>query len=155
LSDVACLINKEVFAKYRYRTNYAEDLDLGLRLVRDGYKLAFLGSSRIIHSHNRPPHYHLKRAYVDNVFLAQIFPNYPVTSHDVVQLIQQMGLIYQSLVYVLDETPWGLQFPCDTALFRTRFIDTFRAARMLTGKLRAQFGESALFDTHFTGFLNR
>ena len=60
LSDLACLIPNEVFNKYKYRLNYAEDLDLGIRLIQDGKKIAFLGTIRIIHSHNRPAHYFLK-----------------------------------------------------------------------------------------------
>ncbi len=60
LSDLACLISKDVFTKYNYRTDYGEDLDLGLRLIKDGYEIAFLGSTRIIHSHNRPAYYYLK-----------------------------------------------------------------------------------------------
>src|SRR5262249_2336816 len=54
LSDLACLISRDVFARYEYKTDYGEDLDLGLRLIQDGHSLAFLGSTRIIHSHNRP-----------------------------------------------------------------------------------------------------
>lgn len=78
LSDLSCLIPRDIFLKYKYRNDYAEDLDLGIRLIRDNYRLAFLSSVRIIHSHNRPPGYHLKRAYVDTISLRSIFPDYPV-----------------------------------------------------------------------------
>jgi GT2 family glycosyltransferase len=79
LSDIACLIPRELFLRYGYRGDFAEDLDLGLRLIRDGYPLAFLGSTRIIHSHNRPAYYHLKRAYVDHVAVPRILPGLPIS----------------------------------------------------------------------------
>ena len=78
ISDIACLIPKKLFSEYKYRFNYAEDLDLGIRLIKDGHKIAFLSSTRIIHSHNRPPFYFLKRGYVDNLFLSDIFSDFPV-----------------------------------------------------------------------------
>lgn len=84
LSDIACLIKKDIFQRYKYRYNYGEDLDLGIRLIKDGYKIAFLSSIRIIHSHDRPAFYYLKRGYVDNVFLKNMFDDFtiPVTSID-------------------------------------------------------------------------
>jgi glycosyltransferase involved in cell wall biosynthesis/2-polyprenyl-3-methyl-5-hydroxy-6-metoxy-1,4-benzoquinol methylase len=78
LSDIACLISREKFVNYKYRGDYAEDLDLGIRLIKDGNKIAFLGSTRIIHSHNRPAYYFLKRGYVDNLFLPKMFDDYPI-----------------------------------------------------------------------------
>jgi glycosyltransferase involved in cell wall biosynthesis len=78
LADLANFIPKEIFEKYRFHLNYAEDLDLGIRLIKDGHKLAFLGSTRIIHSHNRPSWYFLKRGYVDNRFLTDVFPDFEI-----------------------------------------------------------------------------
>jgi len=76
ISDVAALVRRNVFKNYRYRTEYAEDLDLGIRLIRDGHKLGFLHSTRVLHSHNRPSYYFLKRGYVDVRFLVEVFPNF-------------------------------------------------------------------------------
>lgn len=73
LNNVACLIEKAVFDKYRFQRNYAEDLDMGIRLARDGYKLAMLGSNPVIHSHNRPAYYHLRRGFVDSVSVSKLF----------------------------------------------------------------------------------
>ena len=72
LSNVACLLPLEVHQRYLFRHGYAEDLDLGVRLVRDGHRLGLVRSPSIVHSHNRPPYYHLKRAYLDNLVLARI-----------------------------------------------------------------------------------
>ncbi|MDN0033679.1 glycosyltransferase [Oscillibacter valericigenes] len=82
LDDVACLIRREVFCRYGYRGDYAEDLDLGLRLIEDGYRLALLSSAYVVHSHTRPAIYHLKRAIVDTISLKKILPNLPVKRID-------------------------------------------------------------------------
>src|SRR5262249_33109688 len=74
VQNIACLIKRNIFLKYRFQGDFAEDMDLGLRLIKNGYKMAFLSSSRIIHSHNRPAYYHLKRGYVDCLFLLRLFP---------------------------------------------------------------------------------
>ncbi|HOI67191.1 MAG TPA: family 2 glycosyl transferase, partial [Thiomonas arsenitoxydans] len=77
LSDVACLIRRDDFARYRYRGDYAEDLDLGMRIIRDGKAVAMLSSVKVIHSHNRPAFYYLKRSFVDVVFLVAMFDDFP------------------------------------------------------------------------------
>lgn len=77
LSDVTCLISKEIFSHYRYQGDYAEDLDLGIRLIKDGYRTGFLSSIKVIHSHNRPAYYYLKRSFVDTIFLAKKFHDFP------------------------------------------------------------------------------
>ncbi|MHB1245451.1 MAG: FkbM family methyltransferase [Sulfuriferula sp.] len=76
LSDVSCLIGRETFYCYRYRGDYAEDLDLGIRLIKDGYRVAMLASVKVVHSHNRPAYYYLKRSYVDVIFLVGIFEDF-------------------------------------------------------------------------------
>jgi glycosyltransferase involved in cell wall biosynthesis len=76
LSDVACLIPRALFAQFGYRGDYAEDLDLGIRLIRAGWQVAMLASVKVVHSHNRPAYYYLKRSYVDVVFLVGMFDDF-------------------------------------------------------------------------------
>lgn len=78
LSDVACLISRDVFSRYGYQGDYAEDLDLGIRLIKDGHRVAMLASVKVIHSHNRPAFYYLKRSYVDVIFLVGMFDDFLV-----------------------------------------------------------------------------
>jgi glycosyltransferase involved in cell wall biosynthesis len=85
LSDAACLIKRDLFFQYKYRGNFAEDLDLGLRLIKDGYKLAFLNSVGVIHSHNRNAWFWLKRGYVDTVTSLDFFPNHPAPSMNITE----------------------------------------------------------------------
>lgn len=76
LSDVSCLIPRSTFGHYRYRGDYAEDLDLGIRLIKDGYRVAMLASVKVVHSHNRPAYYYLKRSFVDVIFLVDLFEDF-------------------------------------------------------------------------------
>ncbi len=64
--DSVCLgIGKSTFDKYLFDSDYAEDLDLGLRLLDDGHTILLQSSNAVIHSHNRPAGYFLKRSYID------------------------------------------------------------------------------------------
>ena len=95
IDDVCSCFRRETFLKYRYSKGYAEDLELGIRLTKDGYKIAQLFSTGVVHSHNRPSSYYLKRAYVDFQALhrllgyeTQDFETYSVKSpHDLLDLI--------------------------------------------------------------------
>ena len=78
LNDVACMIQKNVILSYKFRGNYAEDLDLGLRLMADNYRLMLLSSAPVIHSHTRSAMYHFRRAVVDVKALKRIIPELPV-----------------------------------------------------------------------------
>lgn len=101
LSDTACLIKKEVFDRYLYRGDYAEDLDLGMRLIRDQYQIALLSSVRVIHSHSRSSGYYLRRALVDNNALNKLFSDFsPVNrfKETLRQEIQNSYLATQALI---------------------------------------------------------
>ena len=85
LSDVACLISREIFGKYGYQGDYAEDLDLGIRLIKDGHRVAMLASVKVVHSHNRVAFYYLKRSYVDVIFLVGMFDDFLIPALESVQ----------------------------------------------------------------------
>lgn len=74
LSDIACMISRAVFNQYRYRGSYAEDLTLGIDLIRDGHQVGLLSSIRVAHSHRRGAGYWVRRVFVDIIFLNAIFP---------------------------------------------------------------------------------
>lgn len=66
LDDVCCIFSKEYFNRFKFKEiQFAEDLELGIRLLCGGYKLAFLDSVGVVHSHNRNPAYFLRRSYLD------------------------------------------------------------------------------------------
>src|SRR5262245_13749181 len=115
LGDTACLIVKEVFMRYGHRGDFAEDLDLGLRLIRDGYTLALLGSTRIIHSHTRPPSYHLKRAYTEHRAILRLLPHYPGPPVHVGGLLRDLLFTYTALQSLVDRTVAQASVPCRVA----------------------------------------
>lgn len=74
LSDVACAIKCSIFLRFRHRYDFAEDLDLGIRLLSSGYKTKLLSKTKVIHGHNRNVDYYLKRAVVEQEAFDKIFP---------------------------------------------------------------------------------
>jgi glycosyltransferase involved in cell wall biosynthesis len=95
ISDIAALVRLDIFNNYKFKTKYAEDLDLGIRLIKDGHRIGFLYTTRVLHSHNRSAFYFLKRAYVDSKFLKEVFPGFQFPAvDDQVRLFQDMASIY-------------------------------------------------------------
>ena len=82
LSDITCAIRKDLFNRYRYYGSYAEDLTLGIKLIRDGHLIGMLSSIRAIHSHRRESNYYLRRAFVDMVFLFDVFPGHALPENN-------------------------------------------------------------------------
>jgi glycosyltransferase involved in cell wall biosynthesis len=73
IDNVCTLYRRSILEKYRFNPlPFGEDLDVGVRMIRDGHKLAFLASQAVIHSHNRPAFYCLKRSYLDTGCLHDI-----------------------------------------------------------------------------------
>jgi len=94
LNNVANLIRKDIFIQFLYQGNYAEDLDLGIRLIQAGYRLSLLSSVQVIHSHTRPVIYYLKRSIVDCLALKRIFPDYPIQIIDSQTLVNRIITAY-------------------------------------------------------------
>ena len=101
LDDVCSIVKKDIFDKYQFNaTDYAEDLDLGARLVKDGHSIAFLHSVAVIHSHNRDAGYFLKRGYVDNKNVFQILdhpPHIDSSNPEIRQLYHATMTLYAAL----------------------------------------------------------
>lgn len=79
IDNVFSCIKRDIFDRFKFRPlPYAEDLDLGLRLIGNGYKIAFLFSIGVIHSHNRNPEYFLRRSYVDTKSISKLLGYEPI-----------------------------------------------------------------------------
>ena len=109
LNDVACSLNRDVFCKYKYRGAYAEDLDLGLRLIDGGYKLKYIKDNRVVHGHNRSIDYYFKRSYVENLVFNEMFG--AINSDGVESKLRSMIEAFVAVGYVdkflFDEKKWS------------------------------------------------
>jgi O-antigen biosynthesis protein len=95
ISDLAALIKHDVFRKYKYHEGFGEDPELGKRLITDGHRIGFLYSTRVLHSHNRPAYYFLKRGYVDSRFRNEVFPGAYIAIDSSTALIRDIVAMYQ------------------------------------------------------------
>lgn len=90
LNDVACIIERRVFMRFKHRFNYAEDLDLGIRLLKKGYKIKMLSGVKVIHAHNRVADYYMKRAIVENEAFYKIFPGKKAPEEDETMVVSRI-----------------------------------------------------------------
>ncbi len=96
LSDNACVVKRSIFMELGgHRGAYAEDLDLGIRLLQAGHKLGLLASISVVHSHNRPALYNFKRAIVDGVNIAGLFEDFRL---DALSTREAMNRIFTAAV---------------------------------------------------------
>lgn len=99
LEDTCCLVNRQIFNNYEFKPlKYAEDLDLGLRLLKDKYKLYFLYSVAVIHSHNRDPAYFLKRSYINDGVLKGLLSGCAAPTNDFQEIFCNIKFLYIVLV---------------------------------------------------------
>lgn len=96
LDDVACIIRSDVFDKYHYDGEYAEDLSLGLRLLNDGYFIIQRASLAVVHSHNRSDYYHFQRAIIDNIWMNKLFRTKPNVSDEIQEIAKIVCLFCYS-----------------------------------------------------------
>lgn len=96
LDDVACIIRSDVFDKYHYDGEYAEDLSLGLRLLNDGYFIIQRVSLVVVHSHNRSDYYHFQRAIIDNIWMNKLFRTKPNVSDEIQEIAKIVCLFCYS-----------------------------------------------------------
>lgn len=112
LNNVACLIERQVFERYGFQGAYAEDLDLGMRLAQDGQRMAVLQTVKVVHSHNRPAYYHLKRGYVDCTMMQELFADYPAPLPVGLDKLGREALAtFQVLEDVVARLAEGTEFP--------------------------------------------
>ncbi len=107
IDNVFSCFRKTIFDGFKFRTlQYAEDLDLGMRLIEEGYKILFLTSVGVIHSHNRAPAYFLKRGYIDTRTLLKLLQYDPINWENigissVDRLLSYMNVFYGNVNYAI------------------------------------------------------
>lgn len=117
ISDVSAAIDAEVFKSFLYRLNYAEDLDMGIRLLRAGYAIKLLSSVQTIHGHNRPVGYYLKRAYVEAKALEDIHALLSAPRQNAEAIARKVTLGDGMLSYAIEKTLINTPGICSTDSF--------------------------------------
>lgn len=160
LSDNACLVRADAYWRLGgHQGHYAEDLDLGIRLLESGERLGLLGSVTVIHSHNRSPLYYFKRALVDALRLKVLFADYPLdtlTLRDAVSRIAVAACAGKWFVESLSDEPpcaspealreW-LRQQGNQYLIRLRAMDGAEIASLLRDAWPESAGDSEAFVT--------
>ncbi len=129
-------------------------LDLGIRLIKDGYKLAFLSSVAVIHSHNRPAFYYLKRGYVDILFLDKILPDFTVLNCDYESLINDICLTFYNIDQIITGNFSKIRFPIEVTDFMDYVTDKFKTMTDNRSFEKPDF-KSKYTDIDFTAFLQK
>jgi rhamnosyltransferase len=72
--NVSSCIRRSVWEDIPFeKTKFGEDLRWGKRVMEAGYKLVYEPRSAVFHSHERGPSYDLRRHYVDQKILLELF----------------------------------------------------------------------------------
>jgi glycosyltransferase involved in cell wall biosynthesis len=114
LDDVCSMHRKSIWDKLKYRpTDFAEDLEYGIRCLKAKYKIGFLGDRAIIHSHNRPAFYHLAKYYIDTITLFKLFKDKDTDSKKWekigISTIDQLFSCAKDLYYALNRFSESIQ----------------------------------------------
>jgi glycosyltransferase involved in cell wall biosynthesis len=149
LDDVCTCFRKNIYAYHRFKElNFAEDLDIGLRLLAEGYKIAFLCSSGVIHSHNRDAGYFFRRSFVESKTLPTILGGSHQNNRDEVKpipdLIRELFWEYCLLVHVFSEPSLNIPDSMDDR----EFIDLIKKS------LGSRGFKVAIPDADKTGFFD-
>ena len=150
LSDVSCLISRECFQQFRYRGNYAEDLDLGIRLIKSGKRVAMMASVKVIHSHNRPAYYYLKRSFVDVGFLVGMFDDF---SYPHCESLPGLLAGIESTAATISEWLLELETECSQHTLSTQLDIWIRHSRRTTTTLQKK-GPIRLGDEQLNTFIS-
>lgn len=72
LDNVCCLYRKNVLEQFPFCGQFAEDLQMGLTLLKSNMRIGRTAEIKIIHSHTRPLYWQLRRSLADNYHLAKL-----------------------------------------------------------------------------------
>ncbi|MBQ3509768.1 MAG: glycosyltransferase [Peptococcaceae bacterium] len=117
LNDVACAVQKKIFQNFQYRYDFAEDLDLGVRLIKKGYAIKFLSNVAVIHGHNRSAEYYLKRSLVETLSLDLILNRDAKKLEKTEQEFLYLILAYGTTKYAVEKMRKQKVTDCSVELF--------------------------------------
>jgi glycosyltransferase involved in cell wall biosynthesis/2-polyprenyl-3-methyl-5-hydroxy-6-metoxy-1,4-benzoquinol methylase len=155
ISDVACLIEKIVFLKYKYRNDYAEDLDLGLRLIKDHYKLVYINTTKVIHSHTRPAYYILKRSLVDNTVLSKLFSDFPKVEINSTMFCEDIMFMYGLIGETVSKRLSTLKMPCRSDMIRAIVMESIEKGFTSRYPREIKIEDNPYIDWQFLEFIKK
>jgi len=128
LNNVLCCVRRSALDEVGLRAiPFAEDLDLGLRLLERGYALGFMPTVAVVHSHDRPAGYHLKRAFVDWTAQVELLGFEPLDWSGVCPGVGAMVVGLEALRRRLDAAVAGLAVAGRAGVVRDALIESLCA----------------------------
>ena len=121
LNDVTSMIRADVFSQYLYRFGYAEDLDMGLRLLKAGYTIGLLNATASVHGHSRAAGYYMKRGFVESKYLGKICELWKTPVEDQQSIARQVTYSYGILNAAVSKTYQTIQ----NKISLDQFFDVF------------------------------
>ena len=146
LNDVTTAINRKVFLRFQYRHDFAEDLDMGMRLIRSGYRVMLMSSVQTLHGHNRAAGYYFKRTLVDTVTTSQTILQMPVAGTCAQwDLAEMLGQGYGAMQWVYSTVLSDKYDSIDQ--FHDALLKTFGRARKLSaGEMKSEPTNADIHD---------
>ncbi len=95
--NVCSALRRQFWEKHPFRAiSFAEDLDWGVRAIGAGGRLVYTPSACVVHSHNRPAAYHLRRAYISGRIVPGILhlPATAAGAENDDEFLELMGLLF-------------------------------------------------------------
>lgn len=108
IDNVCSCYKKDVLLKYFFKKILcAEDLELGIRFVKDGYMIAQLTSTGVIHSHKRDSMYYIRHSFAETITLSPLLnyhtPNFSEFKiYSIKDFIKNIYAVYNSLCLTID-----------------------------------------------------
>lgn len=106
LDDVCSTIRRSVWDDLRFAdVEFAEDLEMGLRAVRRGWRIGLSESVTVAHSHTRDSTYQLRRSVADRIGVAPLIGDNhlsPASEADVPQLLAAGQVVLAQLAGTID-----------------------------------------------------
>jgi len=124
-----------------------------MRLIKDGHKIAFLSSIRIIHSHNRPSYYFLKRGYVDSIFLSSMFPDFFVPDIRMSDVVKSIIFTYSRIYSIINNLNRSINLPCDVDYFKDVIDKKLKSNSDLESEFFVDLSDNRYIDGNFKLFL--
>ena len=111
-NNVCSALRRDVWEKTPFRPgSFAEDMDWAVRALAAGHRIVYNPRARVVHSHNRPPSYHLQRHYISNRTVPQVIhwdPPSPVIRDDL-ELAYLIRSLRAEVAFLLKEQAASFQ----------------------------------------------